>query len=285
MKIADIRKSVSYFRHVSFRQLPFFYKFHKGRYEGDAKIIGMIRERNEALLLKDTLDHLAQFVDAIIVFDDASDDESVKIALRHPKVIEVIVNKKWRRNRLWEETSNRKKLHDRAKTYKPQWLFYSDADERFEGDIRNFLLNECPADVGGINISLFDAYITPGDKKPYSKKSHLYNFRKYFGVERRDILMIWRNGVGADFTVPDAREPRNIKDHKIITKFYCQHYGKSLSIEHWEETCRYYVDHFPKYRDKWRARMGKAIHELSDFDKPLMKWDDVKLNSIDMKSI
>jgi glycosyltransferase involved in cell wall biosynthesis len=275
-----------YLFNVWLRQLPIFYKTYKNELTGKhPRIIGLIRERNEALILQDTLDHMSQFVDGVIVFDDASSDESVAIARKHPLVIEVIVNKQWRKNRVWEETSNRKLLHDRAKKYNPEWFFYFDADERFEGDIKNYLLNECPETISAIRISLFDAYITKDDKQPFTRGKKLLNFRKYFGPERRDILMIWRNGQGADFVIPDAREPQGIDNSLKETKFYCQHYGKALSINHWEETCKYYIDHFPKYAEKWRARVGRAIHDKSDFGMKLYTWPQVKRNSVDLKTL
>ena len=57
---------------------------------------------------------------------------------------------------------------------------------------------------------------------------------------------------------------------------YCQHYGKSLSVEHWEETCDYYIRHFPfdTYGRKWLDRKGRAIHTQSDFMRPLYEWGD-----------
>lgn len=276
----SLKLKIDYFINVKIRQLPLFYKFYKKKMLEKPKVIGLIRERNEALLLQDTLDHLSQFVDAIVVYDDASTDRSVSIARNHDKVIEVIKAKRWRKtNRLWEEASNRKKLLSRAKKYNPEWFFYCDADERFEGDIKKYLLEECPRDVNSVRIPLLDAYITRNDKDPYKSGRKLFNFRKYFGPERRDILMIWRNGCGADFDQIDAREPKGIIDYKEETKFYCQHYGKSLSIEQWEETCNYYVEHFPKYRDKWQARKGKAIHDRSDFGDKLYPWDEAKLKS------
>lgn len=277
----DMKKR-DFILNVILRQLPIFYKtYRKPRPKKDLKIIGMIRERNEALLLKDTLDYLSEFVDGIVVFDDASEDGSVEVARSHPAVIEVICNKRWRKtNRVWEETSNRRKLHNAAKKYKPEWLFYSDADERCEGDIRKFLLEDCPADVNTLRISLFDAYMTEYDQKPYESVDRLYNFRKYYGPERRDIIMAWRSNVGADFVNLDSREPQNIRNKKEVLKFYCQHYGKSLSIEHWEETCDYYINYFPTYRDKWMKRKGRAIHTKSDFNTPLYDWSDVKRNSV-----
>lgn len=286
MRTKSAHERIDYFFNVVLRQIPLFYKtYRKNTLSGDIKIIGIMRERNEELLLQDSLDHLAQFVDAIVVFDDASTDRSVEIAKAHPAVVEVVVNRKWRSsNRVWEETSNRQKLFSRAKRYDPEWFFYCDADERFEGDIRHYLLEECPKDVGSVRVSLFDAYLTGNDKKPYSDNKSLYDFRKYFGPERRDILMIWRNHRGASFNVKDAREPQRV-DGSVVTRFFCQHYGKSLSIEHWEDTCDYYIQHFPKYSEKWKGRKGKAVHEVSDFGNKLYVWSDVKRNSVDMKSL
>jgi hypothetical protein len=126
---------------------------------------------------------------------------------------------------------------------------------------------------------LFDAYLTKSDNDPY-RSGPLFDFRKFFGPERRDIVMIWRNRPGIYFKGLDQREPKIIGG-KIITKFFCQHYGKSLSEGHWEETCNYYVDNFPEpYKTKWIGRRGKAVHVLSDFDTELLRWDDVKNNSI-----
>ena len=50
----------------------------------------------------------------------------------------------------------------------------------------------------------------------------------------------------------------------------------SLSVEHWEETCDYYMRHFPfdTYGRKWRDRKGRAIHTQSDFMRPLYEWGD-----------
>ena len=62
----------------------------------------------------------------------------------------------------------------------------------------------------------------------------------------------------------------------VVTGLHCQHYGKALSVEHWEETCDYYIRHFPfdTYGRKWRDRKGQAIHTQSDFMRPLYEWGD-----------
>jgi ABC-type polysaccharide/polyol phosphate transport system ATPase subunit len=242
------------------------------------KVVGMIRMRNEELILQDTLDSFSKIVDGIIIYDDASDDKSVEIARKHHAVIEVIENKVWKLDRMEEETRSRQLLLEHAQHYNPEWLFYSDCDERFEGDIRSFLSSNEADSIKGIRISLFDAYMTNKDSE-YVKNDTLYNFRKFFGPEKRDILMIWKNDPDVKFEGLDCREPK--VNGNIITKFYCQHYGKSLSEKQWEETCDYYINNFPEpYASKWKKRKGKAIHKYSDFSTPLYTWEDVKNNSI-----
>lgn len=58
-------------------------------------IVGMTRIRNEALILPDTLDYLATQVDAIVVYDDASTDDTVDILRKHPKVALIVANQAW----------------------------------------------------------------------------------------------------------------------------------------------------------------------------------------------
>jgi hypothetical protein len=76
------------------------------------------------------------------------------------------------------------------------------------------------------------------------------------------------------FAEQHAREPGGVE--RVRTDLYCQHYGKSLSVENWEETCDYYVRHFPfeTYGRKWCDRKGRAIHTQSDFMWPLYEWGD-----------
>lgn len=275
-------RKVEFITHVLIRNASWNFVRYRGTNHLQDKplIIGMIHERNEALLLKDTLDHISQFVDGVVVFDDDSEDESVKIALEHPIVLEVIKNNRWRKkHRKWEETSNRRKLLEIAKRYQPEWLFYFDADERFEGDIRDYVKN-VDKSVDGVRISLLDAYITKEDRADYTRNDVLLNFRHKFGIERRDILMLWRCSSGASYIYPDSREPARINPNKVRVKFWCQHYGKAVSIQQWEDTCKYYANNFPMYAEKWRARMGRAIHDKSDFDTELYTWEEAKVHSI-----
>ncbi len=242
------------------------------------QLIALLRVRNEDLILLDTLDHLSQFCDGIVAYDDASTDATYKILCEHPHVLAVVKNKKWAHtieDRLKAETEHRRAIMNLALLYHPEWLFCADADERYIGDIRSFICSEESKNTDGVRISLFDAYITENDKIPYTG-GKLKDFRKFFGIERRDILMLFRSNANPAYEGLDRREPI-LHSNRIATLFYAQHYGKSISIQQWEETCNYYVNHFPyePYGKKWEERRGKAVHAgLSDFNTPLYPWGE-----------
>jgi glycosyltransferase involved in cell wall biosynthesis len=242
-------------------------------------LVGMTRVRNEALILPDTLDYLAGQVDAIIAYDDASTDDTVEILRKHEKVALVVANGAWEEDiiaRKAAEGRHRGLLLEMARAELPfDWMLCFDPDERVTGNFRSFLDRLPDEDCDSLRVQLFDAYITPDDREPFGPGSKLLDFRRYYGPEERDILMFWRNRPDIRFAVQHAREPGGTT--KVRTDLYCQHYGKSLSIQHWEETCDYYIKHFPfeTYGKKWTERKGKAVHTRSDFDRPLYEWGDV----------
>jgi glycosyltransferase involved in cell wall biosynthesis len=241
------------------------------------RLVAMTRVRNEALILPDTLDHLGAHVDAIIVYDDASTDETVDILRAHPKVARVIANQAWEKDvdaRKRAEGRHRGILLDMARAELPhEWMFCFDPDERVTGNLAGFAAGVAD-DVDAVRVQLFDAYMTSEDRTPYTSDRTLLDFRKFYGPEQRDILMLWRNREDIGFAEGDGRTPRGMTS--VTTELYCQHYGKSLSAAHWEETCDYYVRHFPyeTYGAKWEARKGKAIHTESDFGNPLHEWGE-----------
>ena len=241
------------------------------------ELVAMTRVRNEALILPDTLDYLSTHVDAVIAYDDASTDETVDILRTHPKVALIVANQAWERDvdaRKRAEGRHRGLLLDIAQAHLPHdWMFCFDPDERVTGDLRGYLRG-LDSDCDALRVRLFDAYMTPKDRAPYTSDQSLMNFRRFYGPEQRNILMFWRNHARIGFTEGDGRTPRGMTSVK--TGLYCQHYGKSLSVAHWEETCDYYVQHFPyeTYGAKWEARKGKAIHGESDFGNPLHEWGE-----------
>jgi glycosyltransferase involved in cell wall biosynthesis len=241
-------------------------------------LVAMTRVRNEALILPDTLDHLGGQVDAIVAYDDASTDDSVDILRQHPKVALIVANRSWEADieaRKRAEGRHRGLLLDMARAELPhRWMFCFDPDERVTGNVRSFVEGLAADPCDAVRVKLFDAYITPEDREPYRPDRPLLHFRRFYGPEQRDILMLWRNHAGIGFAAGDGRTPRGMKNIKI--DLHCQHYGKSLSIEHWEETCDYYIRHFPyeTYGRKWSARKGQAVHTKSDFERPLYEWGE-----------
>lgn len=250
-------------------------------------LVATTRMRNEALILPDTLDYLGAHVDAIIAYDDASDDGTLEILRAHPKVALIVANKVWQSDvseRKRAEARHRGLLLDIARAELPHdWMLCFDPDERVTGDLRGFVQSEEAAGCDGVRVQLFDAYLTPEDNDPYTSDQQLLDFRRYYGPEQRDILMLWRDSPDVRFVEGKGRTPQGFK--QLTTALYCQHYGKSLSEAHWEETCDYYIRYFPPetYGKKWQERKGKAIHTVSDFDRPLYPWgEELFANAVPM---
>lgn len=241
-------------------------------------LVALLRIRNEALILKDTLAHIASFADVICAYDDASTDSTREILKSHEKVLFIVQNDNWQsgiEQRLLSETRHRGLLLQEArKRLSFHWCLCCDADERYIGAIRQFVTEPIYDKPDSIRFQLFDAYMTEGDDHSYTSDMSLMHFRRLFGPERRDILMLWKNSNLVHFIGLDAREP--VVPGSSEPKFFCQHYGKSLSYAHWEATCEYYVNHFPwdPYGRKWGDRKGRALHSESDFGRPLFKWGD-----------
>ena len=241
-------------------------------------LIGITRVRNEALILQDTLDYVGKQVDAIIAYEDASTDRTLEILRGHSKVALIVANHSWEEDvkarRIAEGRHRGLLLQTACEHLQFDWVFCFDADERVTGDLRRFVEGQRATDHDGVRIQLFDAYMTPDDHAPYQPDRELLGFRRFFGPERRDILMLWRSRSEVIFAEHHAREPGGVE--RVRTDLYCQHYGKSLSVAHWEETCEYYIRHFPfeTYGRKWRDRKGRAIHTQSDFMRPLYEWGD-----------
>jgi len=235
------------------------------------KLIGITRVRNEAGIIRNTLDHVAGFVDKIFVYDDASEDSTFEICLSHKAVSRIFSNDIWDptpAGRARAEGTHRQKLYEAAVEDGADWVYCFDADEYLE----TFKL-DWSADA--YYFRLFDFYITEED-------SHLpdegYLKRKWMGPEYRDIPMLFKVGPKLKFT---QRVPRGIGPDMRWGGFV-KHYGKAISVLEWEKTCIYYTDirwrdRMPELRKRWESRKGKAVHTVSDFGNELITWED-KMN-------
>lgn len=237
------------------------------------KIIGITKIRNESLIIKETLDRWAGIcTGGIYVYDDVSTDSTVQICKEHPAVKFVIEGTFWDPDREKAEWMNRQMVLDRARKdvvgEADVWFVYFDADEHLY-NFDQFELFLTPG-INAIACRLYDLYITPEDV------TSNYLDREMIGPEFRTIVFFFRNMPGIQYYLPDQRIvtlPSNVGNIPIHGDI--KHYGKGLSVEHWEATCDYYIRFWPKYSDKWRKRKGKAIHDgYSDFGNPLIKWQD-----------
>src|SRR6187551_2243825 len=153
-------------------------------------LIGITRVRNEALILRDTLDYVGKDVDAIVAYDDASTDRTLEILREHPKVALIVTNRSWEANieaRRIAEGRHRGLLLQTAREHLQfDWMFCFDPDERVTGDLRRYMELAHFSDYDGARVQLFDAYMTPGDQTPYQANRELLDFRRFFGPERRD---------------------------------------------------------------------------------------------------
>jgi len=238
------------------------------------KIRGLIKVRNEAHIIKDTLDMWANIcTEGIYVYDDCSDDNTVEICRNHPAVKCVIEGEYWDPDREKAEWFNRQAVLSRAQrdSGPKDWFAYFDADEHLY-NFDNFELFQQEF-TKAIACRLYDFYITPEDvDKDYKE-------RDWIGPEFRTIIFFFRNSPYLRYHLPDQRIvtlPPDTGDVPIHGDI--RHYGKGFSVEQWESTCSYYIKFWPKYADKWRQRQGKAIHEdyVSDFGNNLIKWKDRK---------
>ena len=233
-------------------------------------IVGIARIRNEAGIIEHTLEHLSDKLDAIYILDDCSTDNTVEICKKFPKVVKVLTVDEWESRpleRLRLEGEQRQTIYDCAVKDNPDWIYYFDADEYADFSDIDFE----DESIKGYQMRFFDYYITEEDVEKH------YLERENIGPEYRDILTLFRPNPNIKFL---HRTPVNVGDD-IVIQGYVKHYGKSISVQQWEDTCNYYINHLfepqpggTTISDKWEKRKGKAIHEESDFGNDFIEWRD-----------
>lgn len=225
------------------------------------KVIGVSRVRNEAEIIGPVLDNVATFVDEIIMYDDASTDDTKHICCAHPAVVEVIEGKEWGFPPDEHEGQHRNLLCHTALEKGAEWVLIFDADDYH--DFSEIDLSTAKA----IKMRAFDLYITPEDVDKTVWE------REWIGPEYRDVMVLIKMHEGIRFAANRGREPWGTQAPRT-RQGYIKHIGKGVSVERWERLCDFYATHYGVYAKKWAARKGKAIHTMSDFGRPLIKWSD-----------
>jgi len=242
------------------------------------KIAVVCRVYNESSMIHDFLDHYRRIATGGFYFyDDGSTDGTVSILENESNVKHVIKGKRLPIVESHDQQNpQRKQIMDVALNdlTENDYILLLDADEFIEFTVLPF---EITNDL--VHFHLFDSYITEKDK------DDPWQSREMFGPELRDIAFMVR--VGAYKTIINDRTIL-IKTHQPINfGGFVRHVGKSISVEYWENKCKHYsTSNMPRiYRDKWELRKGKAIHTLSDFNRPLYKWDDLIKNPVNWVKI
>jgi len=236
------------------------------------RIIGLTKIRNEEDIIQETLDHWGSYcTGGIYVVDDASEDKTVEICKAHPAVKDVLETEFWDPDREKMEWMHRQRILDRAKkdAAPDDWFVYFDADERLYFNEWQLMFDR---NIGAIACRLYDVYITPDD---VNKTDH--NERNWVGPEYRTIVFFFKNAPELGYNKPDQRIVDLPGNCKIVIAGIIKHFGKGLSVKHWEDTCDYYINFWPKYSAKWEKRKGKAIKKdfKSDFGNKLIKFNDI----------
>lgn len=240
-------------------------------------IRGICKARNEAHILKDTLENWAQWCDGgIHLYVDAPSDHgsTVEIARSHPAVVEVIESSLFDRDRERAEWYCRQVALFSALRFlgENDWVVYFDADEHLERFDLSVLDNP---DVVMVACRSYDSYITPED-------AHLsewdYAKRRWVSSEFQFSPYFYRVRPWLRFYKPDQRNIDVPMELPRMLHGLVRHWGKATSVKMWDEKCKYYSEVFgPKYAEKWRKRIGQSVKEdmKSDFGLPLMLWEDV----------
>ncbi|MCY0869174.1 MAG: glycosyltransferase family 2 protein, partial [Firmicutes bacterium] len=97
----------------------------------DNKLTAMMQVRNEAdRYLREVLDDLSEYVDEIVIVDDASTDDTVQICRSYPKI--VALERSTASLYGVNEAVLKRRLFTRTAATAPDWILAIDADELFE---------------------------------------------------------------------------------------------------------------------------------------------------------
>ncbi|NRD79498.1 glycosyltransferase family 2 protein [Bacillus sp. BRMEA1] len=145
------------------------------------QLTAILQVRNEEnRYLQEVLSDLNEYVDDMVIVDDASTDRTVEICQSYSKVKEIVqlteshFNREWElRTRLWHEVCK----------YEPDWILAIDADEVFESAFKQkvrTLINQDQFDW--VSFRMYDFW---------GGRTH-YREDQYWNLHNRNTMMLTR---------------------------------------------------------------------------------------------
>lgn len=181
------------------------------------KIVGLIPVRNEEKLIEICLRSLSFYTDSIIVLDDASQDNTLKIieSLKHECRIEKIIRKKiWKR----DELGDKKLLLSEGRKIGGTHFIVLDADEIFTSCcsehnwLRTQILKMKPGQVMSFPmVNLWNDIFTYRDDEIFSPKNKKWIISCVFCDDGKADYC-YNKAAGPSKTIHVARVPKNINN-------------------------------------------------------------------------
>jgi len=229
------------------------------------KLTAMMLVRNEAnRYLEEVLDDLNQYVDAFVIVDDASTDNTREIISSYDKVEKLIMMPE---HGFHNEIELRKLCWNETVATGTDWILALDADEIFENRMKteiDSLLNR--EDVDAWAFRLYDFW----GSKEYYRDDHLWCAHKHYGIflvrNKPDVVPKWR-----ETPVHCGRIPMNVwETHRVANSdIRLKHYGWANADEH-----------LAKY-ERYMKADGEGIygsleqyHSILDKNPHLVKWEE-----------
>lgn len=240
-------------------------KVRRVRKAAGNKLTAMLQVRNErGRYLERVLGELCEFVDEIVVVDDASDDGTADACRACPRLARLV---ELPRPLFGEEWRLRSLLWQAALTCEPDWLLAVDADELYDDDAKSAMRSLIDQDrYDWVAFRLYDMW---GGTTHYRDDEH-------WNAHRRHTMTLVRRlpGYPCDFPPMNHHVPRLPPVYAALpglrTDFRIQHLGWAGG---WEERIRKY--HRYKRLDP-DCRWGSAAQyeSILDVEPNLVPWKE-----------
>lgn len=111
----------------------------------------MLRVKNQILTIKECLNRLVELVDEIVIVDNDSTDGTLDVYKKYPQIVAV------KKTKGFDEGRDKILAHTLAKSRKPDWILWIDADEVFEEALTRKVLDNYMADesLGSVWFRLY----------------------------------------------------------------------------------------------------------------------------------